>query len=103
MNGHFNWNNILSLDRPLPPRNLTVSNIKAESCYLQWDPPTDNGGSELTNYIVEKKEIGAEEPAEGQEAKPEWEMVNNSVVEKKLGVRPYNNSGGSFPKTRSGR
>lgn len=83
-------------DRPLPPRNVKVSNIKAESCYLQWDAPLDNGGSELTNYIVEKMDVRTEEPEleEGQEAPPEpqWVQVTNSIIERKYGVRPDNNS-----------
>lgn len=77
-------------DRPLPPRNVTVSNIKAESCYLQWDAPLDNGGSELTNYIVEKMDVVTEEQVleEGQEAPPEpqWVEVTNSIIERKYGV-----------------
>lgn len=36
-------------DRPSPPRNLAVTDIKAESCYLTWDAPLDNGGSEITH------------------------------------------------------
>lgn len=78
-----------SPDRPLPPRNLTVSNIKAQSCYLHWDAPLDNGGSELTNYIVEKMEVLKDEPEleEGQESpEPQWVEVNNSIIDKKYGV-----------------
>lgn len=78
-------------DRPLPPRNVAVSNIKGESCYLNWDAPLDNGGSELTNYIVEKKEVLlTEEPEleEGQEppAEPQWLDVNNSIIERRYRV-----------------
>lgn len=68
---------------------MTVSDIKSESCYIKWDAPLDIGGSDLTNYIVEKKEVGAEEVEreEGQEAPPEqWEEVTSSIVEKKLRV-----------------
>lgn len=68
-------------DRPLPPRNVTVSNIKAESCYLHWDAPLDNGGSELTNYIVEKLEVLKEE-----ESPPQWVEVTNSIIDRKYGV-----------------
>lgn len=78
-----------SPDRPLPPRNLTVSNIKAESCYLHWDAPLDNGGSELTNYIVEKMKVLKDEPdlEEGQESpEPQWVEVTNSIIDRKYGV-----------------
>lgn len=73
-----------------------MSNIRVESCYLHWDAPLDNGGSELTNYIVEKKEVVTEEPEleEGQEAPPapQWEEVTNSIIERKYGVCPDNNN-----------
>ena len=69
---------------------MTVSNIKGESCSLQWEKPLDNGGSELTNYIVEKKEVLSEEPEveEGEEppAAPEWTEVTNSIIERRFGV-----------------
>lgn len=75
---------------------MAVSNIKAESCYLQWDTPLDNGGSELTNYIVERKDVVTEEPEleEGQEAPPEpqWVEVTNSIIERRYGVCPDNNN-----------
>lgn len=82
----------VTTDRPLPPRNVVVSNIKAESCYLHWDAPLDNGGSELTNYIVEKMEVMKDEPEleEGQEAPPEpqWVEVTNTIIDRKYGVCP---------------
>lgn len=65
-------------DRPTPPRNLVISNIKAESCYLNWDAPEDDGGTEITNYIVERKDKSKETP--------EWEAVNNCVIDRKIGV-----------------
>ena len=69
-----------------------MSNIKAESCYLHWDAPLDDGGSELTNYVVEKKEVVKEEPEleEGEEAPPEpqWVEVTSSIIERRYGVCP---------------
>lgn len=69
---------------------MTVSSIKAESCYLQWDAPLDDGGSELTNYIVEKKEVVEKEPEleEGQQSplEPQWVEVTNIIIERKYGV-----------------
>lgn len=74
---------LLFADRPLPPRNLEVSNIRTESCYLHWEAPLDNGGSELTNYIVERKDINTENPEENSD----WVEVTNSIIEKRFGVR----------------
>lgn len=69
------------IDRPTPPRNIAVSNIKASSCNLTWDAPLDIGGSELTNYIVEMKDLNVEDPE-----KAEWVQVTNSIIEKRYGV-----------------
>lgn len=92
---------LLFTDRPLPPRNVNIGNIKAESCKLTWDAPEDDGGSELTNYIVEKLDILPEvepedeyEDSEDEEPKPKpepraipvWTVITNSIIEKRLGV-----------------
>lgn len=66
------------LDRPSPPRNLAVTDIKAESCYLTWDAPLDNGGSEITHYIIDKRDASRK--------KSEWEEVTNTAVERRYGV-----------------
>ena len=29
-----------------------------DSCVLQWGAPDDNGGADITNYIVERKPSG---------------------------------------------
>lgn len=65
-------------DRPSPPRNLAVTDIKAESCYLTWDAPLDNGGSEITHYVIDKRDASRK--------KSEWEEVTNTAVEKRYGV-----------------
>ncbi|GAA49621.1 twitchin, partial [Clonorchis sinensis] len=39
-----------------PKGPLDISNIKAESCTLSWNPPTDTGGAPITNYVVEKQD-----------------------------------------------
>lgn len=55
-----------------------VSDIRAESCYLTWDAPEDNGGSELTNYIIEKRDASKK--------KSDWEPVTNCVVDRRYEV-----------------
>jgi hypothetical protein len=49
--------NIKILDKPDPPRFLVVENVKDESVSLSWKPPMNDGGSSITNYIVEKLDL----------------------------------------------
>lgn len=52
--------NVTVLDHPAPPTGpLEVSNLDAEGCTLSWKPPKDNGGKDVTNYCVEKREAGS--------------------------------------------
>ncbi|PAV56317.1 hypothetical protein WR25_15732 isoform E [Diploscapter pachys] len=47
--------NVTVLDVPTPPEGpLKISNVHKEGCQLAWKPPTDNGGSEIMHYVVEK-------------------------------------------------
>lgn len=68
-------------DRPLPPRNIVLSDIKAESCYLTWDAPEDNGGSEITNYILERRDASKK--------KSDFELVTVHLIERRHGVRVH--------------
>lgn len=44
------------LDKPGPVRDLKISDISVDRCKLIWDPPEDDGGCEIQNYILEKCE-----------------------------------------------
>lgn len=47
-------------DTPQPPEGpLTPSNVTKSSCQLQWRPPKDDGGSDITHYTVEKMDTDA--------------------------------------------
>jgi len=43
-------------DKPSPPKNLKVTAVSETSVGLCWDEPSDDGGAEITGYIVEKHE-----------------------------------------------
>lgn len=65
-------------DRPLPPRNIVVSDIKADSCYLTWDVPEDNGGSDITNYIVECRDASKK--------KSDFDILTINLVDRRYQV-----------------
>lgn len=44
------------VDKPGPPVNLTVKSSTEDSIVLTWEPPSDDGGSEITRYQVEKRD-----------------------------------------------
>uniref|UniRef100_A0A3P8SXC0 Titin n=1 Tax=Amphiprion percula TaxID=161767 RepID=A0A3P8SXC0_AMPPE len=52
-----NFNLISLTDTPGPVMNLEATDIKQTSVMLSWSPPENNGGSDITHYIVEKREI----------------------------------------------
>ena len=52
----MSYRHFVSTDRPGPPEGpLEASDVMADSCKLSWKPPKDDGGSRVTNYIVEMK------------------------------------------------
>lgn len=44
------------VDRPDPPCLLTVEDITTNSLILSWRSPVWDGGSNITNYLVERRE-----------------------------------------------
>ncbi|CAH1802738.1 unnamed protein product, partial [Owenia fusiformis] len=44
-------------DKPSPPQNLEVLGMTAETGDIKWEPSEDDGGSPITGYIVEKRDI----------------------------------------------
>ena len=49
--------NVQVSDRPDPPRWPQTSQIGTDSMVLEWQVPTWDGGSSITNYVVEKQEL----------------------------------------------
>lgn len=63
--------------RPSPPTGpIEISSITSESCVVNWEPPEDDGGTDITNYIVEKRESGS----------TAWQLINSSVKRTSLHV-----------------
>ena len=46
------------LDRPGDPRGpLNISDVNKTGCKLDWKPPEDNGGSDVSHYAIEKQDL----------------------------------------------
>lgn len=45
---------------PGPPETLEIFDVSRDGMTLTWYPPEDDGGSQVTGYIVERKEVRAE-------------------------------------------
>lgn len=58
-----------------PPGKPKVSKVTSTSCHLDWDVPTDDGGSPVTSYVIEKLCCGSEADVSGQ-----WQTVGRSYV-----------------------
>lgn len=67
-------------DTPGPVMNLEATDIKQTSTMLSWSPPEVDGGSEVTHYVVEKREID----------RKTWAMVKAEVEMDKV---PFKVSG----------
>uniref|UniRef100_A0A8C6ZW98 Titin n=1 Tax=Nothoprocta perdicaria TaxID=30464 RepID=A0A8C6ZW98_NOTPE len=68
---------VVVIGRPGPVTGpIEISSVSAESCVLTWKEPEDNGGSDITNYIVEKRESGT----------TAWQLVNSSVKRTQIKV-----------------
>lgn len=49
---------LIVMDRPAPPTGpLEYEEITANSATISWKPPKDNGGSEITAYAIEKRDL----------------------------------------------
>ena len=49
--------NVVGLFVPSPPLKLTVEDITGKSCKIKWNAPVDDGGTPITSYVVEKRDV----------------------------------------------
>lgn len=56
-------------DKPGPPASVKISKVFADRIKLRWEPPLADGGSEITNYIIEKRET----------SRANWALVTSNI------------------------
>ena len=44
-------------DKPSSPQNLEVKEIQSDHVVLKWEAPETDGGSSVTNFVVEKRDV----------------------------------------------
>jgi len=68
---------VVVVDKPSPPTNL-IMDMFDDRCVLMWKAPADDGGAELTGYVIEWKEDDDDV----------WQMLPDVVTAKSCTVRP---------------
>uniref|UniRef100_A0A8C7YJ88 Titin n=1 Tax=Oryzias sinensis TaxID=183150 RepID=A0A8C7YJ88_9TELE len=49
--------NVKVLDRPGPPEGpISIYGVTSEKCSISWKPPLQDGGSDVSHYVVERRE-----------------------------------------------
>lgn len=67
---------VIVLDKPGPPSNIKVDEVSADFISLSWDPPTYDGGCQINNYVVEKRDTTT----------TTWQIVSATVARTSIKV-----------------
>uniref|UniRef100_A0A3Q0QVS9 Fibronectin type-III domain-containing protein n=1 Tax=Amphilophus citrinellus TaxID=61819 RepID=A0A3Q0QVS9_AMPCI len=57
------------INKPGPPASVKITKVFADRIKLRWEPPLADGGSEITNYIIEKRET----------SRANWALVTSNI------------------------
>uniref|UniRef100_A0A672I987 Titin n=1 Tax=Salarias fasciatus TaxID=181472 RepID=A0A672I987_SALFA len=71
---------VIILDKPGPPSNIKVDEVSADFVCLSWDPPTYDGGCQINNYVVEKRDTTT----------TTWQIVSATVARTSIKVSRLN-------------
>uniref|UniRef100_A0A8C2ZLK8 Titin n=1 Tax=Cyclopterus lumpus TaxID=8103 RepID=A0A8C2ZLK8_CYCLU len=67
---------VIVLDKPGPPSNIKMDEVSADFISLSWDPPTYDGGCQINNYVVEKRDTTT----------TSWQIVSATVARTSIKV-----------------
>uniref|UniRef100_A0A8C4NYK8 Titin n=1 Tax=Dicentrarchus labrax TaxID=13489 RepID=A0A8C4NYK8_DICLA len=67
---------VIILDKPGPPSNIKVDEVSADFISLSWDSPTYDGGCQINNYVVEKRDTTT----------TTWQIVSATVARTSIKV-----------------
>uniref|UniRef100_A0A4W6E447 Titin n=1 Tax=Lates calcarifer TaxID=8187 RepID=A0A4W6E447_LATCA len=71
---------VIILDKPGPPSNIKVDEVSADFICLSWDAPTYDGGCQINNYVVEKRDTTT----------TTWQIVSATVARTSIKVSRLN-------------
>ncbi|KRF85408.1 twitchin isoform X27 [Drosophila virilis] len=97
--------NIICQDVPQPPQDVDVTDVYQTSCVVNFKPPTDDGGSPITKYVIERQDLskkqGWEPVAEVLPNEPRLKKIDDLVPKKqyRFRIRAVNKLGPSDPAT----
>ena len=61
--------NVKVLGSPGPPTNLSVKDVTEKSAFITWEAPSDDGGSNVLSYTIDKRESN----------KTSWNSIKSDV------------------------
>uniref|UniRef100_A0A8C5DV28 Titin n=1 Tax=Gouania willdenowi TaxID=441366 RepID=A0A8C5DV28_GOUWI len=71
---------VIVLDKPGPPSNINFDEVSADFISLSWDAPTYDGGCQINNYVVEKRDTTT----------TTWQIVSATVARTSIKVARLN-------------
>jgi titin len=71
---------VIILDKPGPPSNIKVDEVSADFVCLSWDAPSYDGGCQINNYVVEKRDTTT----------TTWQIVSATVARTSIKVSRLN-------------
>uniref|UniRef100_T1HH40 Fibronectin type-III domain-containing protein n=1 Tax=Rhodnius prolixus TaxID=13249 RepID=T1HH40_RHOPR len=93
---------VVVLDKPSRPSSIEAVEVRANHIKVTWNKPSDNGGSEITGYVIEKMDLetGRWIPAgeTGPESPGNFKVTGLTPKKKyKIRVKAVNKEGESEP------